>query len=327
MCGRPETSITVGQLRTVRICWMSLGVRPDHIVWQLLQRNADSDWSGLASSARELATMCAEFEHWAAYIGAGCEAMQQRARVGHRMLTDSLERGGWWSAPTLRDPSLAAIWDHDRPPRVRRASISRWRSAQGAARVRLRPIPSAVGEPGLLTFHGAGPTSQEGLTDIWGAVSGFEVTSVLSSQLVSPAVADWRRSDIAFRDVDEAFRTVRACGRPDIWPVLSGLGAGGRLAVEFALTGPHDVGAVLAVAPSFSRHTIDGIVGGAVRSCPVHLVPGGFADSRRSCRVLADALESIRIPCVIHDVDGLGHEYPSLPTFAEIVADVRRCLE
>ena len=39
-------------------------------------------------------------------------------------------------------------------------------------------------------------------------------------------------------------------------------------------------------------------------------------------RVLADALESIRIPCVIHDVDGLGHEYPSLPTFAEIVADV-----
>ncbi|RZT28396.1 hypothetical protein EV649_2173 [Kribbella sp. VKM Ac-2569] len=225
-----------------------------------------------------------------------------------RVLQDASTAGAWWRSAILVDDDLEALQDRAEFAELIKVS---------EARVADEPVPPLVvlpdGEPVgvVVALHGAGQRVGHARRD-WGGVVelGYALACVQSSYRMSPMYRTWPDPEQARADIARALAEV--AGLPLI---AAGFSAGGRVALDWALTGrPTAVAGVVALAP-------------ALRELPA------YADGKLSPATIwigtdDDLLEVVDgaaskltgFGCNIERLPGLGHTFPA--GFDELLAGV-----
>lgn len=279
--------------------------RADRVLARLMEAYEEGDLTRVDASASQLGSAYPELRVWSAYIRAGVMALRGEPDGGLRLLADVFERGGWWSPSLLADPALSTIWPLDSGD-LRGRSERRWRAEQERAEVGwevVRPPvpPTAV----IISLHGNGPAPPDLFASCWAELGSCAAFLVRSSQLVSSGVREWRDQDRAIADVRSVARAVRAEYGPAVPLILAGLGAGGRIAVEAALTGAVAAAGAVAFAPNLR------LLGSTVLTRPrIWIFPGGTPASTASCESFAGWARAGGIDCSLHYEDGMGHAFP-----------------
>jgi dienelactone hydrolase len=226
-----------------------------------------------------------------------------------RVLTDASTAGAWWRPAILTDDDdLAGLQDRPEFLDLIRVSESRVADEPVAPLIALPPGQSVAGI--VVALHGAGQRVGHARRDWAGVLElGYALVCVQSSYLMSPMYRTWPDREQACADIARALADLPVeLGR---LPVLAaGFSAGGRVAVDWALTGrPAPVAGVLAVAP-------------ALRELPAERTPlspatiwiGADDDLLEVVDGAADQLPGF----TIERIPGLGHAFPA--DFAERLA-------
>lgn len=280
-------------------------VRADRILARLMEAYEQGDLTQVDVSASQLGTAHPELRVWSTYIRAGVLALRGEPDAGLRLLADDVERGGWWSPQLLADPALATIWPLD-VAHIRTRSEGRWRAAQERAEVSWEVVrPPAPPTAVVISLHGNGPAPADLFASLWAELGSCAAFLVRSPQLVACGVHEWRDHDRAIADVRIVARAARAEYGPAVPLILAGLGAGGRIAVEAALTGA--VTAVGAVAFAPNLRPLDSTV---LTEPRVWIFPGGTPASTASCKSFAVWARAEGIGCSLRYEEGMGHAFP-----------------
>jgi dienelactone hydrolase len=263
---------------------------------------------------RVLDTESAGLEDWIAELAqvrACVLAVNGDADGALRALRDASAAGAWWRPEILtEDDDLAALRG--------RAEFERLVARSGAlasddvvpALVEL-PDRSAVGV--VVALHGAGQTAEHART-AWRAVldRGHALVCIQSSRRMSPRYRTWPDPEQARADIARALvdLPVALGGLP---VVAAGFSAGGRVALDWALTAtPTPVNGVLALAPALRQ--LPPAATGKLSPATVWV---GTADDL--LEVVDEAAEQLTaFGCTIERLPGLGHTFP--PDFGDLLA-------
>ncbi|WP_410789784.1 alpha/beta hydrolase [Kribbella sp. C-35] len=243
-----------------------------------------------------------------------------------RVLQDASTAGAWWRRSILtEDDDLAAL--QDRPAFLELIELSE-------SRVVDDPVPPLMALPGqavdgglrgvVVALHGAGQTAGHARRD-WGGVVelGYALVCVQSSYRMSPRYRTWpdpeqARADIAraLAELPAAIADVAGTDAAGRLPVVAaGFSAGGRVALDWALTGrPTAVAGVLALAPALRE--LPAYAGGKLSPATIWI---GTDDDL--LEVVDGAAEQLTgFGCSIERLPGLGHAFPA--AFDELLAGV-----
>nr|WP_238357072.1 phospholipase [Kribbella italica] len=191
-----------------------------------------------------LAPWSAELGHLRACL-LGALARPDEALVVLQQATDA---GGWWAEPILtEDDDLAGL--QNLPGFDQVLALSRTRRTTDATPpvVQLGSSPQRV----VVALHGAGQRATHAARD-WAPVLDLNcaLICVESSQLMSPMYRTWPDPEAARDDIARAL-TYLADDLKGLPLIAAGFSAGGRAALDWALTGlPQRADGVLVLAPA-----------------------------------------------------------------------------
>jgi predicted esterase len=293
-------------------------VRADRVLSQLMEAYEHGDLVRVEAFASRLAAAHPELMAWSTYVRAGCRALSGEPEAGLGLLAAADARGEWWSPTLLGDPALASIWPLDRL-HLRARAEERWRAAQACAEVSWEVVqscspPAAV----IVALHGNGPAPAHLFGPLWVQLSAHATFLVRSSQLVACNVYEWRDRSRAIADVRTVAAAARAAFGSSVPLILAGLGAGGRIAIDAALTGAVDAFGAVAFAPHLAPLDDVGRAPGAGNGPRIRILPGGAEPAVASCAAFAEWLRALGFDCTVRHEEGMGHEYPA--QFRESVA-------
>jgi predicted esterase len=305
-------------------------VRADQVLSQLMDAYEHGDLTSVEAFARQLEAAHPEVRAWTAYVLAGCLALGGDPDAGLRLLLAADERGEWWSPPLLEDPALGAIWPLDRTG-LRSRSEQRWRAEQERAEVGWDVVagPSPP-RAAVIALHGNGPAPAHLFGPLWAELDSCTTFLPRSPQLVTPGVYEWRDRQRAIADLRTVASAALSAVGPGIPLVLAGLGAGGRIAIEAALTGAVDAAGAMAFAPHLVPLDDAPPPGPAADGPRIWIFPGGAEPAVTSCTVFAEWARARGHDCTIGHEQGMGHEYPTrfraaaAPALEAILAGSRR---
>lgn len=220
---------------------------------RLIDRASALYEEGLQAVALDLmADLDPELEPWSAElahlracllvtIGEPAEAL--------RVLQEASDAGGWWDEAILtEDDDLAALQDLPAFKTLVALSRDRRTTAQDPPLIEL-PASSVGGV--VVALHGAGLRASHAMRDWAGVLDlGYALVGVESSQLMSPMYRTWPDPAIAREDIARALAQLpeELRGLPLI---AAGFSAGGRVALDWALTGqPERAAGVVVLAPA-----------------------------------------------------------------------------
>ena len=258
----------------------------------------DAESDGLEAWAAELAHLKA------CLLGASGDA-----DGALRLLRDASTAGAWWRPAILtEDDDLDGL--QDRPEFQELLTVSETRVADD-------PAPPVIDLPDqapvgvVVALHGAGQTASHARRD-WGGVleHGYALVCVQSSRRMSPMYRTWPDRDQAAADIAAALTEAQAIAGLPV--VAAGFSAGGRAAIDWALTGrPTAVAGVLAMAPALRE--LPG-VGMPLSRATIWI--GAEDDLLETVDGAADQLTGF----TIERIPGLGHTFPA--DFADRLAAV-----
>ncbi|WP_432943491.1 alpha/beta hydrolase [Kribbella sp. CA-253562] len=164
------------------------------------------------------------------------------------VLRKESEAGGWWAEPILTDDDdLAGLQSLPEFQEVVALSRQRRNTDPTPPLVHLGTQPTRV----VVALHGAGQRATHAARDWSGVLElGCALICVESSQLMSPMYRTWPDRQAARDDIARALTQLpeELRGLPLI---AAGFSAGGRAALDWALTGlPQRADGVLALAPA-----------------------------------------------------------------------------
>ncbi|MCF6379368.1 phospholipase [Nocardioides KLBMP 9356] len=215
--------------------------------------------------------------------------------------------GGWWDPEILvEDDDLSALTGLPEFVALVESSRERW------ARANAEPdrtgdrlaLPSGRARGLVVALHGAEEDADDALA-AWGPATdlGFVVLAVRSSQRTSPCYRSWPDQERAGAEIADALETLPAEAR-DLPVVAGGFSAGGRVAVQWALSGmPCAVAGVVAVAPA-----VRGDLAPSHQAAldPALLVVGSDDDLRDDVVAAGRRLAGFTADVV----EGLAHRFP-----------------
>lgn len=287
--------------------------REDVLLWRLMDAHERGDLEALMAYAVALGEACPDLRTWTAYVVAGCRSVAGDPARGLRVLAEADARGGWWAPALLDDPALTAVWALDRDG-IRSRSLRRWNEAR--TRVSWEVVPASTTPAAVIVALHANLATSEALTrSLWGELPSCALVVARSSQLQADGVRDWRDRDRAIADVHEVAAAARAEFGESTPLIVAGLGAGGRIAIDAALTtGLRPAGAI-AFAPS-----LGGLPTGGAPAWPAGcwIFPGGQEPALASCTRFATWARTHGVTCTVRPEPGMGHHYPL--RFGESVA-------
>nr|WP_238351646.1 phospholipase [Kribbella shirazensis] len=248
-----------------------------------------------------------------------------------RVLLDASTAGAWWRPEILtEDDDLAAL--RDRPEFPELVAVSKARVADEPVRPLITlPAGRRSGRPEsasaaagpvagvVVALHGAGQRAEHARRD-WAAVVelGYALVCVQSSYRMSPMYRTWPDPEQARADIARALAELPAElaqpaveGAPgaglqpaDGLPIVAaGFSAGGRVALDWALTGqPTPVDGVLAMAPALRQLPETGRP-----LSPATIWIGTDDDLLEVVDEAADRLTGF----TIERIQGLGHTFPA----------------
>ncbi|HEY3560399.1 MAG TPA: alpha/beta hydrolase [Kribbella sp.] len=218
------------------------------------------------------------------------------------VLEDASASGAWWLPEILTDDDdLEAL--RGRPEFGKLLAVS-------AERVSDDVVPALIDVPDqpqgvVVALHGAGQTAAHAQRDWAGVLErGHALVSVQSSRRMSPKYHSWPDRDQAIADIARALAQLPAelQGLP---VVAAGFSAGGRAALDWALTAePSPAAGVLVLAPAL-RELPDTAAG---KLTPATIWIGADDDLLEVVEPMADRLAAFG--CTIEQLPGLGHAFP-----------------
>ncbi|MET9314731.1 phospholipase [Kribbella sp. NPDC003505] len=225
-----------------------------------------------------------------------------------RLLLDASTAGAWWRPAILtEDDDLAGV--QDRPEFQELVRVSETRVTDDPAPPVIDLPAQAVGV--VVALHGAGQTATHARRD-WGGVlkHGYALVCVQSSRRMSPMYRTWPDRDQAAADIAAALAEAQAVAGLPV--VAAGFSAGGRAAIDWALTcRPMAVAGVLAMAPALRE-----LPAGAMPLSPATIWIGAEDDLLDTVDGAAEQLTGF----TIERIPGLGHTFPA--DFADRLAAV-----
>ncbi|MEV6268014.1 phospholipase [Kribbella sp. NPDC051936] len=273
----------------------------------------DAESDGLEAWAAELAHLKA------CLLGASGDA-----DGALRVLLDASAAGAWWRPAILtEDDDLAGLQDRPEFQELVRVSEPRVTDDPAPPVIDL-PDQAAVGV--VVALHGAGQTASHARRDWNGVLDlGYALICVQSSRRMSPKYRTWPDRDQAAADIAKALTEAqtatglqlansrtRVLGAGRVPVVAAGFSAGGRAAVDWALTGrPVPVAGVLAMAPALRE-----LPAGGTPLSPATIWIGAEDDLLETVEGSADQLKGF----TIEPIPGLGHAFPA--DFADRLAAV-----
>ncbi|MFG1912908.1 TPR end-of-group domain-containing protein [Kribbella sp. NPDC048928] len=219
-----------------------------------------------------------------------------------RVLEDASAAGAWWLPETLADDEdLESL--QGRPEFDKLLGVS-------AERVSDDVVPALIDVPDqpqgvVVALHGAGQTAAHAQRDWAGVLErGHALVSVQSSRRMSPRYHSWPDREQAIADIARALAQLptELQGLP---VVAAGFSAGGRAALDWALTAePSPAAGVLVLAPAL-RELPDAPAG---KLSPATIWIGADDDLLEVVDGMADRLTAFG--CTIEHLPGLGHAFP-----------------
>ncbi|GAA1564022.1 hypothetical protein GCM10009789_16480 [Kribbella sancticallisti] len=264
----------------------------------------------LADVDPELGPWAAELAHLRACllgsIGESAEAL--------RGLQEASDAGAWWEEGILtEDDDLVTL--QDLPAFQNLVALSRTRriTAQDPPLVEV-PASSAGGV--VVALHGAGQRARHAMRDWAGVLElGYALVGVESSQLMSPMYRTWPDPEAAREDIARALAQLpeELRGLPLI---AAGFSAGGRAALDWALTGrPEPAAGVVVLAPAVRELPTEALA----ELSPAAVLIGTEDDLLEVVEKAAEKLTTFGV--TIHRLPGLNHEIP-----ADLPAQLRSLL-
>jgi predicted esterase len=250
----------------------------------------------------DLAPWTAELAHTEACVYGSIDEPEAALRA----LKTAADAGSWWHEPILtEDDDLAAL--RGIPEFEALVVLSRKRRAAASNRTEdLLEVP-ANREPKsvVVALHGAGQRAAKALEQ-WAAVLdlGFALLCVESSQSMSPMYRTWPDPEHARRDIDRAITQLPDELR-ELPLIAAGFSAGGRAALDWALTGrPVPAAGVVVLAPAIRELPAEA----AGSLSPAKILIGTADDLFEVVEGAAEQLSTLGLE--IEQVPGLGHQFP-----------------
>jgi predicted esterase len=270
----------------------------------------------LAQPDPELEPWSAELAHSAACLhgslGDPAAALQ--------VLRTASQGGAWWDPSILTDDDdLAALQSLPEFQELVALSATRRSADPRPALIQLPPDEydpvlraAAAGDHVVrvggvvVALHGAGQTAARAAADWAGVLElGYALVSVESSQRMSPMYRTWPDPELAREDIARALAQLpeELRGLPLI---AAGFSAGGRAALDWALTGqPERAAGVVVLAPAL--RALPAEAQGSLS--PATILIGAEDDLLEVVDDAAAQLTSLGL--TIHKLPGLGHEVPA----------------
>ncbi len=264
-----------------------------------------ADAVAVLDSATDLAPWSAELAHLrACVLGASGDADGALLAL-QRASAD----GGWWRPEILTDDDdLAALADRPEFQALVTESAKRATDDPTPALSTVPTKPIGV----VVALHGAGQRAEHARRDWAGVLDlGYALVCVESSRRMSPMYRTWPDPDQAAADIARALADLptELKGLPLI---AAGFSAGGRVAVDWALTArPAPATGVLAMAPALRK-----LPDGSAESLSPATIWIGTDDDLLD---VVDAAEPQLTGLTIERVQGLGHAFPA--DFADRLAE------
>jgi predicted esterase len=250
----------------------------------------------------DLAPWTAELAHTEACVYGSIDEPAAALRV----LKAAADAGSWWHESILtEDDDLAALRGISEFEAL--VVLSRKRRAAASNRTEdLLEVP-AHREPKsvVVALHGAGQRAARALEE-WAAVLdlGFALLCVDSSQSMSPMYRTWPDPEHARWDIDRAIAQLPDELR-ELPLIAAGFSAGGRAALDWALTGsPVPAAGVVVLAPAIRELP----AGAAGSLSPAKILIGTADDLFEVVEGAAEQLSTLGLE--IEQVPGLGHQFP-----------------
>ncbi len=218
----------------------------------LYDAGRQADALALMDAAGELTPWAAELAHLRACLLGSLDRPDEALAV----LRQATDHGAWWAESILtEDDDLAGL--QQLPGFEEVLTRSRDRRTTDPT-LPLIHLPGAGGEDGqasatrvVVALHGAGQRATHAARD-WAPVLdlGCALVCVESSQLMSPMYRTWPDPEAAREDIARAL-THLPDELQDLPLIAAGFSAGGRAALDWALTGlPQPADGVLVLAPA-----------------------------------------------------------------------------
>lgn len=229
--------------------------------------------------------------------------------------------GAWWAEEILTDDDdLAALQYLPAFQQILATSRTRRVTSQDPPLIRTPGHPSgtAASRPCgvVVALHGAGQRASHAMRDWAGVLDlGYALVGVESSQLMSPMYRTWPDPEFARADIARALAQL-----PDelhaVPLIAAGFSAGGRAALDWALTGqPEPAAGVVVLAPALRELPAQA----QADLSPASVLIGTDDDLLEVVDEAADKLTAFGL--TIHRLPGLDHEVP-----ADLVAQLRTLL-
>lgn len=258
-----------------------------------------------------------EFPANASYWVACLLAVTDRPEGALDALEEGLARGGWWPpAMLVMDPDLDSIRDSTRFADLIARSEDAWKQAfMAAPEIHIYPPTAEPSGALLVALHGMGGFSLETFTRHWTTACDHGAVVVVpeSSQPHTPeggrCWVDEERTDRDLQFVYDATISAHAIDPAKV--VLCGFSQGGRVALTRSLAAaPFKTRGFIAVAPAIRDHQLDGTLQSADRNTRGVFVVGTNDVVFEPVRAFHDAGVAHGFEWTLHEVPGLGHDFP-----------------
>ncbi|WP_020386659.1 alpha/beta hydrolase [Kribbella catacumbae] len=219
-------------------------------------------------------------------------------------LQQASDAGGWWDEGILtEDDDLAALQPLPAFQNLVAISRSRRITSQDEPLIQLPTTPPCGV---VVALHGAGQRASHAMRDWAGVLDlGYALVGVESSQLMSPMYRTWPEPELASKDVARALDQFpqELRGLPLI---AAGFSAGGRVALDWALTGqPERAAGVVVLAPALRELPAEA----QAPLSPATILIGTEDDLLEVVDEAAAQLTAFGL--TIHKLPALGHEIPA----------------